>query len=148
MRLFAPSASRLMLIGLLLAVRIGFSAASLYAESAHIISTNPEDSTVGVDVNTPISITFSEDTDLSGMNSEMIHLYRLDNSEKINIPGKVNLDASSRTVYFIPEGDLSYSTNYILIMERGVKPASWNTFESDFSLRFTTKNSTGGCGGS
>ncbi len=113
-----------------------------------ITAASPEDNTIGCDINTPISITFSTEMEPSTLNAGTFHLYRIDNAEEIIVPGNVKYDADSRTAYFIPSGDLSYATNYRLVIEGNVKDASGNALESEYSLRFTTKNSVGGCGGS
>ena len=125
---------------------------TLHAESslkspAIIISASPEDNTVGVDITIPISITFSGEIDPSTL-TDTFHLYRVNNLEEVIVPGNIKYDAESKTVYFIPEGELSYSTNYRLTIERGVKDPSGNALESGYSWRFTTRNSIGGCGGS
>ena len=113
-----------------------------------IVSTSPEESTSGIDVNTPVSITFAEDIDPSTLTPDNFYLYSMDNLAEFTIPGKIRYDAESRTVYFIPDGDLSYSTNYVVTVEGGVKTISGRTLDSGYSWRFTTRNSTGGCGGS
>lgn len=113
-----------------------------------IISASPEDKTIGCDINTPISITFSTEVEPSTLNTGTFHLYRIENAEAIIVPGKITYDAGSRTAYFIPGSDLSYATNYRLVIEGSVKDASGNALESDYTWRFTTKNSVGGCGGS
>src|SRR3989304_10346073 len=113
-----------------------------------ITSASPEDKTIGCDINTPISITFSAELEPSTLNTGTFHLYRIDNAEEIIVPGNVTYDADSRTASFIPSSDLSYATNYRLVIEGNVKDDSGNALESDYTWRFTTKNSVGGCGGS
>ena len=126
---------------------------TLHAESslkspAIIISASPEDNTVGVDITIPISITFSGEIDPSTLNTDTFHLYRVNNLEEVIVPGNIKYDAESKTVYFIPEGELSYSTNYRLAIEGRVKDPSENALGLGYSWRFTTRNSIGGCGGS
>ena len=123
-------------------------AGSLLNRPSLIISATPEDNTVGVDITIPMSITFSGEIDLSTLNTETFHLYRVDNLEEAIVPGNIKYDAESKTAYFIPEGELSYSTNYRLTIERGVKDPSGNALGLGYSWRFTTRNSIGGCGGS
>ena len=125
---------------------------TLHAESslkspAIIISASPEDNTVGVDITIPISITFSGEIDPSTL-TDTFHLYRVNNLEEVIVPGNIKYDAESKTVYFIPEGELSYSTNYRLAIEGRVKDPSENALGLGYSWRFTTRNSIGGCGGS
>ena len=125
---------------------------TLHAESslkspAIIISASPEDNTVGVDITIPISITFSGEIDPSTL-IDTFHLYRVNNLEEVIVPGNIKYDAESKTVYFIPEGELSYSTNYRLAIEGRVKDPSENALGLGYSWRFTTRNSIGGCGGS
>ncbi len=112
------------------------------------ISASPEDNTVGVDISIPMSITFSGEIDPSTLNTDTFHLYRVDNLEEVIVPGNTKYDAETKTAYFIPEGELSYSTNYRLAIESGVKDTSGNALGSGYSWRFTTRNSIGGCGGS
>src|SRR3990172_666497 len=104
---------------------------TLHAESSLknptiIISVSPEDNTVGVDITIPISITFSGEIDPSTL-TDTFHLYRVNNLEEVIVPGNIKYDAESKTVYFIPEGELSYSTNYRLAIEGRVKNPSENT---------------------
>ena len=125
---------------------------TLHAESSLkspsiIISASPEDNTVGVDITIPISITFSGEIDPSTL-TDTFHLYRVNNLEEVIVPGNIKYDAESKTVYFIPEGELSYSTNYRLAIEGRVKDPSENALGLGYSWRFTTRNSIGGCGGS
>ena len=125
---------------------------TLHAESslkspAIVISASPEDNTVGVDITIPISITFSGEIDPSTL-TDTFHLYRVNNLEEVIVPGNIKYDAESKTVYFIPEGELSYSTNYRLAIEGRVKDPSENALGLGYSWRFTTRNSIGGCGGS
>lgn len=74
------------------------------------------------------------------------YLYSMDNLEELAIPGKIRCDAGSRTATFIPDGDLSYSTNYIVTLAEDVRTLSGRRLEPGYSWRFTTRNSTGGCG--
>jgi hypothetical protein len=57
-----------------------------------ITSASPEDNTIGCDINTPISITFSAEMDPSTLNTGTFHLYRIDNAEEIIVPGNVKYD--------------------------------------------------------
>lgn len=118
------------------------------ARPSVIASTNPEEEISGADISSPISITFTEDIDPSTLTPDTFYVYSMDNLEEFAIPGKIRYDAGSRTATFIPDGDLSYSTNYIVTIEEGVKTLSGRRLEPSYSWRFTTRNSIGGCGGS
>lgn len=111
-------------------------------------STSPEEEISGADIATLISVTFSEDIDPSTLTPDTFYLYSMDSLEEFAIPGKIRYDAGSRTVTFIPDGDLSYSTNYIVTLAEDVRTLSGRRLEPGYSWRFTTRNSTGGCGGS
>ncbi|MBI5747234.1 MAG: Ig-like domain-containing protein [Nitrospirae bacterium] len=113
-----------------------------------IMATSPEGNTSGVDVNTPISATFSEGINHLTLDPDMIHLYKLEGSEDLAIPGKVKYDAKTKTAYFNPEKDLSSATNYKVVMEKDLEVASVGILKAGFSWEFTTQIGTGGCGGS
>jgi len=115
---------------------------------SYIVAISPEEDTSGADISIQISITFSEDIDPSTLTPDTFYLYSMDNLEEFPIPGKIRYDNSSRTATFIPDGDLSYSTNYIVILTEDVRTLSGNSIGKAYSWRFTTRNSTGGCGGS
>ena len=109
-----------------------------------VLSTSPEGECVGVATDTPISVIFSEAMDASTFTVETFHLYGADNTP---VPGKVRYDADTKTVYFIPEGDLFYSTIYRAVLASGVKDEAGNVLTSEYTWSFTTMNNTAGCGG-
>ncbi len=113
-----------------------------------IMATSPEGNTSGVDVNTPISATFSEGINQLALDPDMIHLYKLEGSEDLAIPGKVKYDAKTKTAYFNPEKDLSPATNYKVVIERDLEIESGGPLKAGYSWEFTTRIDTGGCGGS
>lgn len=118
------------------------------ARPSVIASTSPEEGISGTDIAISISVTFSEDIDPSTLTPDTFYLYSMDNLEEFAIPGKIRYYAGSRTVTFIPDSDLSYSTNYIVTLAEDVRTLSGRRLEPGYSWRFTTRNSTGGCGGS
>lgn len=113
-----------------------------------IIATSPEGNTSGVDVNTPISVTFSDGMNPLTLNPDMIHLYQLEGSDDFAIPGKMKYDVKTKTAYFNPEKDLSSATNYKVVMEKDLEIASGGPLKAGYSWEFTTRIDTGGCGGS
>lgn len=113
-----------------------------------IIATSPEGNTSGVDVNGPISVTFSEGMNPFTLNPDMIHLYQSEGSEDLAIPGKVKYDLKTKTAYFNPEKDLSSATNYKVALEKDLEIASGGVLKAGYSWEFTTRIGTGGCGGS
>ena len=112
-----------------------------------IIATSPEGNTSGVDVNTPISVTFSEEMNPLTLNPDMIHLYQLEGSEDFAIPGKMKYDVKIKTAYFTPDNDLSPATNYKVVIGKDLEIASGGVLKSGYSWEFTTRIGTGGCGG-
>jgi hypothetical protein len=112
-----------------------------------IIATSPEANTSGVDPNTPISVTFLEGINPLTLNPDMIRLYHLGGSEDLAIPGKVKYYDMTNTAYFIPDNDLSPATNYKVVIERSVEIASGGILKAGYFWEFSTRISTGGCGG-
>jgi len=148
MDIYSKIAVGLIIIGSLF-ISIDFtSAQSIDIKPATIVSTNPENNTRGVDINIPISITFAEDLDPSTITPDTLYLSSLDNYEGLIIPGRIEYDADSKTVYFFPDEELFYSTNYTVTIEGGIKTLSGSTLEPGYFWGFTTKNSFAGCGGS
>ena len=86
-----------------------------------IISTTPEASISGIDTNSQISIVFAEDIDPSTLPHETFKVYSMDNSVELIVPGKIKYDIDSKTAFFIPDADLSYSTNYYSEIRKGHK---------------------------
>ncbi len=109
-----------------------------------VLSTSPEGECVGVATDTPISATFSDAMDASTLTTDTFHLYGVDDAP---VRGKVRYDADTRTVYFIPAGDLSYSTIYRVVLTKEVRDEAGNVLATEYTWSFTTKNNTAGCGG-
>lgn len=113
-----------------------------------IIATSPEGNTSGVDINSSISVTISEGMNPLTLNADMIHLYKLEGPEDIAIQGKVKYDVKTKTAYFIPDNDLSPATNYKVVIGKDLDDTAGGALKDVYSWEFSTRISTGGCGGS
>ncbi|MEK6713901.1 MAG: Ig-like domain-containing protein [Nitrospirota bacterium] len=132
----------------------------LMAESGHvyaqpheqgaftIITASPEPDTRGIDTNSRIGVTFSKSIDISSLNNSTVIVYIVGEFNDVTVHGELTYDSDTNTAYFIPDGELSYSTNYRIVVTPDVKDTEGNNLTSEYIWEFTTKNAFGGCGGS
>ena len=113
-----------------------------------IITASPEPDMRGIDANSRIGVTFSKSIDISSLNNSTVIVYIVGEVNDITVPGELAYDTDSNTAYFIPDGELSYSTNYRVVVTPAVRDTEGNNLPSEYIWEFTTKNDFGGCGGS
>ena len=113
-----------------------------------VIATSPEKNTRGTDIDIMISVTFSRTVDISSLNNTTFIVYIAGEYNDIIVNGAVVYDADTNTAYFIPDGELSYSTNYKIVVTPDIKDTEGRNLLSEYIWEFTTKNAYGGCGGS
>jgi len=113
-----------------------------------IITASPEPDMRGIDANSRIGVTFSKSIDISSLNNSTVIVYIVGEVNDITVPGELAYDTDSNTAYFIPDGELSYSTNYRVVVTPAVRDTEGNNLPSEYIWEFTTKNAFGGCGGS
>src|SRR3989337_131671 len=96
-----------------------------------IITASPEPDMRGIDANSRIGVTFSKSIDISSLNNSTVIVYIVGEVNDITVPG-----------------ELSYSTNYRVVVTPAVRDTEGNNLPSEYIWEFTTKNAFGGCGGS
>ena len=113
-----------------------------------VVATSPAPNTRGTDIDTVISVTFSAAVDISSLNNTTFIVYIAGEYNDIIVHGTVGYDSDINTAYFIPDSELSYSTNYMIVVTLDIKDTEGRNLSSEYILEFTTKNAFGGCGGS
>src|SRR3972149_6012452 len=86
-----------------------------------IITASPEPDMRGIDANSRIGVTFSKSIDISSLNNSTVIVYIVGEVNDITVPGELAYDTDSNTAYFIPDGELSYSTNYRVVVTPAVR---------------------------
>ena len=112
--------------------------------SVRVSSVNPMNGQTRVNVNTPITATFSENMDASTLNTDTFLL----NDGTNNFAGTVSCVGETAT--FTPTTALSYSTTYTVTITTQAKDPAVNPLQSEHTWTFTTQadTSSGGSGGS
>ncbi|HHT9111067.1 MAG TPA: Ig-like domain-containing protein, partial [Candidatus Brocadiaceae bacterium] len=95
-----------------------------------VISTNPLNNAIDVDINTVITATFSEPMDETTMNTST---FTID-----GVTGTVSYDPASKTATYTPSAILNYATTYTATVIKDVKDLAGNPMPSDFVWSFTT----------
>ena len=113
-----------------------------------VIAASPEPNTRGTDIDTMISVTFSRTVDISSLNNTTFIVYIAGEYNDMIVPGAIGYVSDTNTAYFIPDSELSYSTNYRIVLTPDIKDTEGRNLPSEYILEFTTKNAFGGCGGS
>ena len=113
-----------------------------------VIAASPEPNTRGTDIDTVISVTFSRNVDISSLNNTTFIVYITGEYNDMIVHGAVVYDSDTNTAYFIPDSELSYSTNYKIVVTPDIKDTEGRNLPSEYIWEFTTKNAFGGCGGS
>ncbi len=99
-------------------------------------TTTPQDGANNVDINSFITVTFSEPMDTSTITTDT---FTLDNGST----GTVTYYALSRTARYSPLSSLKNNTTYTATITTGVKDLSGNPLASDFTWSFSTISSSG-----
>ena len=95
-----------------------------------VISTNPLNNAIDVDINTVITATLSEPIDETTMNTST---FTID-----GVTGTVSYDPATKTATYTPSAILNYATTYTATVIKDVKDLAGNPMESDFVWSFTT----------
>jgi len=98
-------------------------------------SLNPEDGAKKVSVTQSVSATFSKAMNAGTISDQTFTLAMQAGGA---VSGSVSYDAASRTVTFIPSGDLSESTIYVATLKSTIMDASGNALGGDVTWSFTT----------
>ena len=109
-----------------------------------VTSTIPVDNATNVEINSPVTVTFSEAMDTSTINSSTFTLTSSSGTTQslkkaAAVTGTISYDASSKTATFTPSTNLSYSTTYTATVTNGVKDIAGNAMASNKTWSFTTK---------
>ncbi|MCP4110292.1 MAG: hypothetical protein GY749_33015 [Desulfobacteraceae bacterium] len=110
-----------------------FSAAAAYTE---VISLNPGDKAVGVNVSTDITVTFSGSMNPSTINGNTFFVTTGTLFNWKSIAGTVTYSGS--TAKFSPTSSLEYETIYNVTVTTGVIDTDGNALKSDYMWSFTT----------
>jgi hypothetical protein len=109
--------------------------------SPSVQSVSPANGATGVNVNTQVTVTFSEAMDASTINSNTVQLLQPGIEETTVVPATVSYNSSTMVATLVPTDPLSGSTNYTVTVEggaNGVQDANGQTLASNFTSSFTT----------
>ncbi|MCP4145446.1 MAG: hypothetical protein GY752_09215, partial [bacterium] len=110
--------------------------------SPFVDSTDPTDKDVDVDVNTKITVTFSETMNSSTITKDTFYVGTLSGSTLTLISGTVS--HSGATATFTPASLLDYSTTYTAGVTTGAEDLDGNPLLSEFKWSFTTATTGAG----
>ena len=99
-------------------------------------STSIADGARGVDIDTDISVTFSEAMNESSINTSTFVV----TTGSTTVSGSVSYDSRTLTATFNPSSSLSYSTAYTVTLDSAVEDLAENSLESDYSWSFTSES--------
>ncbi len=93
-----------------------------------MLSSNPEDDDLDVDMYQNISLKFDEDLDTSTLINSNIYLT---NSSLAQVPGKITSDMSTEMVYFSPDQPLEKDEIYTFTITGAIKDIHSNGFDAN-----------------
>ncbi|MBI5207049.1 MAG: Ig-like domain-containing protein, partial [Candidatus Firestonebacteria bacterium] len=102
-----------------------------------ITSFKPINNDVKVQTNTSITVTFSEQINLSTITLNTFYVTK--GSDKILVAGKVTNNGNIAA--FMPDSDFILNTTYTVYLTTGIKDLAGNALETNFSWMFTTGSS-------
>ena len=106
-------------------------------EAPYVVSMSPENNATGVAITAPLFLTFSEPLDTDTVNADNVQLMKVGvvsegEGEEITalatdtqVAGMV-LAEGNQKVYFMPEADLDYATEYYFVVTTGIKDRAGN----------------------
>ncbi|MGZ4156399.1 MAG: N,N-dimethylformamidase beta subunit family domain-containing protein, partial [Bacteroidia bacterium] len=105
-----------------------------------ITATSPAANATGVNINSPVSATFSEAIDVSTLNTSSFLLL---DASSTSVPATVSYNAATRTAILSPISPLAYLTTYTVTVKGGtgyqrIKDVEGNALANDSSWTFTT----------
>jgi hypothetical protein len=101
-----------------------------------VVSITPAAGASNVDINTTVSVMFSEAMDPATVGSSSMALKV--SSTSSTVAGVFVYDPSTRIVTFTPSGALAYLTAYTMIVSTGARDLAGNAIAATFSSNFTT----------
>ncbi|WP_257453532.1 Ig-like domain-containing protein [Archangium lipolyticum] len=117
----------------LAATTVGFETQSLPDTTPPTVaSTAPGGNSTDADINTNVSLHFSEAMDTESATSAF--------SIHPTVPGILTWDPSRKLLTFDPTASLAYSTVYTVTLGTGAMDATGNALAAPFSFKFTTSN--------
>jgi hypothetical protein len=101
-----------------------------------ITATSPTNGTTGIATSTIVTVTFSEDMDITTINGTTFTLKTTVGS--IPVAGVVSYNTTTRVATFTPSGALTASTSYTATVTNGAKDTAGNALAVNASFSFTT----------
>jgi alpha-tubulin suppressor-like RCC1 family protein len=103
-----------------------------------ITATVPVDGALDVDIDAVVSITFSEEIDLSTIN---LATFFVNKGLDAKVDGKVDCitEADVTTCYFTPKSSFEYDTSYAATVTTAVKDLAGNSFAANYIWTFKTE---------
>ena len=102
--------------------------------------TIPDGSSLGVPVNTNVTIFFTQELDQSTITTSNITLKNLSNSQQIS--GSFDYSSEQKAVNFFPDAVLDYETDYQINVSNLVKSLSGQNLTQDYTFTFQTGKDT------
>jgi len=97
--------------------------------------TNPGNVGTGIDITADITVTFSEEMNVSTLDNNSFHI----KNSSDNISGIVTYDSSTKTATFDPKEDLDYNTTYTATVTTDVTDLAGNGLNENETWSFTTE---------
>lgn len=104
-------------------------------EAPTVISTNPSNNAIGVALDTDVTVTFSEDIDVSSVNSSNISYGNLSSATAVNF---VSRSVDGNVVTISVDGGLTLGTEYRITVE-DIRDLAGNVLDERYSFDFRTE---------
>lgn len=123
-------------LNLLSAVLIGCSGTTDPGDTTPpaVTSTSPVNASVGVLINSVVTITFSEAMMPSTISASSVTV--VPTSGGVAVPGSVTYDSPTRTATFSPTFELLYNSPYTITVTTGARDVAGNQLASNFTSTF------------
>jgi len=102
----------------------------------NVIATSPPGGTVGVLVNSAVTVTFSEPMNQATINTNTIIVKEVPTN--VVVSGTVTYDAGSRTATFTPSGSMSFDVQHSITVTTSATDLAGNGLATNFSSTFNT----------
>ncbi len=109
----------------------------LIVSDMEVADISPTSDAKDVPVDSSIAVTFNKALVCSSINNG---IFTLKDSNINQVTGSFDCDETTKTLKFMPAGELSYDMAYTATVKAGVEDSEGNTLASDFSWSFTTES--------
>ncbi len=114
---------------------------SCESEYLLVLNTVPERNATGIELNTKITVTFSEDINSESLNKDTFYLQTGEGYSLTTISGIIS--CSEKTAEFKPDAPLNVTTVYRVTVTKDVKSIDGSSPEADYTWSFATSAASG-----